>query len=389
MLAVSLPAASKSGSIQQMAEAALQVATQGDYARASEMFLAVLNRDPNYVMALLNLGAIRCQTGKLSDGIDLLRRACELAPENDHARSNYRGACGLDVDEKILAGDYSGATPRLRELLAIDPANAGARINLIDSLFRTSQPAVLSDFAPDLKAEDLGTKPFIACMPKSGSSWLLNVLSTLTGFPRSAYNFAFLQNEQELYLPAMIADARTDGVIQQHCRATAANVQLMQAFSIRPVVLVRNLFDTLVSLTDFYASGATINTFFHRDFGTFDRTRQLDLVIDHYSSWYLQFVASWAMAEEEQRLEITWLTYEDMMADKKAAITRLSEFYGLEKSDAQIEGTLAQVEGEKYNNRFNKGIAGRGEQELSAEQKDRIRRLASYIPSVNFDRVGL
>ena len=42
----------------------------------------------------------------------------------------------------------------------------------------------------------------------------------------------------------------------QHCRATEANVQLMQAFGIRPVVLVRDLHDVIVSLRDYFNGGA-------------------------------------------------------------------------------------------------------------------------------------
>lgn len=389
MGAIRLSTASESGSAQQLAEAALRIATQGNHLRAAEMFQQALARDPDNLLALLNLGAILCQTGQLSDAIDHLRRAFEIAPGNNHARSNYSGACGMDADAKIAAGDHAGAVPRLRELLALDHTNTAARINLIDCLFRSVQPATLTDFAPGLENTTLGKKLFIACMPKSGSSWLLNGLTTLTGFPRSAYVFAFLQNEQELYLPDMIAGARADAVIQQHCRATAANLQLMQAFAIRPVVLVRNLFDTVISLTDFYATGASVNTFVHRDFATLQRAQQLDLVIDHFAPWYLQFVASWAIAEEEQRLDFAWLTYEDMMADKTAAIANLNDYFNLGKSAGEIEATLARIEDDRVKNRFNKGVAGRGDSELNADQKGRLVRLASYFPSISFEKIGL
>ena len=60
------------------------------------------------------------------------------------------------------------------------------------------------------------------------------------------------------------------------CRASEANIQLMQAFRIRPVVLVRNIFDAMVSQLDFHRNGAYLNSYFRGDFLTLDETTQID-----------------------------------------------------------------------------------------------------------------
>ena len=43
----------------------------------------------------------------------------------------------------------------------------------------------------------------------------------------------------------------------------------------------------------------------------------------------MQFVASWTLVEKQQRLEINWLRYEDLIADKPAAVKDVLKFYGL------------------------------------------------------------
>ena len=80
---------------------------------------------------------------------------------------------------------------------------------------------------------------------------------------------------------------------QQHCRATGPNTQILQAFGIRPVILVRRLDDIVLSLSDFYNGGATVNTFYGDVWPTLDQPAKYDLIIDHMMPWYASFYASW------------------------------------------------------------------------------------------------
>ena len=84
-----------------------------------------------------------------------------------------------------------------------------------------------------------------------------------------------------------------------------------------------------------------------------------------------------------------WLSFEDMMADKPAAIGRIAESFGLDKTQAEIAAAIVKSEGDQAKSRFNKGVSGRGEEQMSAGQKARIRRLADYNPSIDFTPIGL
>lgn len=263
-------------------------------------------------------------------------------------------------------------------------------VNLTNSLAMSGQRAELSDYTTDITREQLGRHIFIACVPKSASTFLKNLLENLTGFRPVFMVYAAGQAEHELYLPTVREFAHFNTVTQQHCRASDANVHMMQAFGISPIVLVRNIFDSVMSLLDFYNNqGAFYNSYFRADFQPLDEPTKIDLLIDNVIPWYFQFVASWDLVEKQRRLNIKWLSYEELTADKPAAVLDVLKFYGLGSSLKAVEAKIKETESESRKIRFNKGVAGRGKSGLSEDQKERIRRLSRYYPTTDFGRIGL
>lgn len=275
-----------------------------------------------------------------------------------------------------------------RKAIAVHPS-PGFYVNLTNSLAATRKPAKLSDFTSEIKSEQLGRHIFIACVPKSASTFLKNLLLNLTGYRDLFSVYAAGQNEHEIYLPTLRESAQFNTVTQQHCRASDANVHLMQAFGIRPVVLVRNIFDSVMSLLDFYNKGAFQTSYFRADWPKLDEETKIDLLIENVIPWYLQFVASWDLVEKQKRLEICWLTYEQLIADKPSSVLNVLEFYGLGAPRRGVEQRIREIESEGRKIRFNKGITGRGRSALSDAQKEKISRLTRFYPSTDFGRIGL
>ena len=268
-------------------------------------------------------------------------------------------------------------------------SSPGFHVNLANSLAMAGQRAELADFTTDITREQLGRHIFIACVPKSASTFLKNLLVNLTGYRDVFMVYAAGQNEHELYLPTLRENAHFDTVTQQHCRASDANVQMMQAFDIRPVVLVRNIFDSVMSLFDFYNKGAFYTSYYRADFQALDDETKIDLLIDNVIPWYFQFVASWSLIEKQGNLDIHWLSYEDLIGNKPASIQEILKFYGLGASLRSVEQKIRETESQERSIRFNKGVAGRGKSGLNDRQKEDIRRLARYYPSTDFRRIGL
>ncbi len=286
-------------------------------------------------------------------------------------------------------GQFDASLDCCRKAIVLFPGPSD-HINLTNSLSVTGRLPQLSDYTTEITPQQLGRHIFIACVPKSASTFLKNVLVNLTGFRDVFMVYAAGQTEHELYLPTLKETAHLDTVTQQHCRASDANVHLMQAFGIRPVVLVRNIFDSVMSLLDFYnLQGAYYNSYFRADFASLDEETKIDLLIDNVIPWYFQFVASWSEAEKRQRLPIHWLTYEHLISSKTTALQEVLKFYGFGAPAKSIDSKIAETEAEGRKIRFNKGIAGRGGTGLSELQKERIRQFARYHPSTDFGRIGL
>lgn len=317
--------------------------------------------------------------------LDILGPMAEDSVFRQHFAEAFQ-ATGLICFTK---GQFDASLECFRKSLSIYEG-PGYHVNLTNALAITGKQPRLSDYTTEITPEQLGRHIFIACLPKTASTFLKNVLASITGYKDVFMVYAAGQNEHEIYLPTLRHAAHLDTVTQQHCRASEANIQLMQAFGIRPVVLVRNVFDSVMSLLDFYNNqGAYLNSYFRPDFPTLDEETKIDLLIENVIPWYFQFVASWQLAEKQGRLDLHWLSYEDLIADKPSAILGVLNFYGLGAASKAIEAKVREAETEGRKIRFNKGVAGRGKTGLTEQQKERIRRFSRYHPTTDFGRIGL
>ncbi|HNJ39144.1 MAG TPA: hypothetical protein PKZ53_01545, partial [Acidobacteriota bacterium] len=86
---------------------------------------------------------------------------------------------------------------------------------------------------------------------------------------------------------------------------------------------------------------------------------------------------------------LMWLTYEELVANKPQTVRRVLNFHNLDMDPEIIGRTIAHTETETRKNRFNRGIVGRGESLLSDRQKETIRRMARFYPSIDFSRLGI
>ncbi len=235
------------------------------------------------------------------------------------------------------------------------------------------------------------THIFVACMPKTASTFVNSVLRRLTGFSAVQLILA-LDNEQEIYLPAFMAMDNTDTVTFQHVRATPSNLFLLQSAGIRPIIAVRSFFDVVVSLRDMVENEQDRPFFnvkfpYTREFLKMDRQRQIDAVIDIFMPWFFSFYISWHDACRYGNFDAVWLTYREFSEDKCRAISAILRYHRIYRSPRQIQSAFDASR--KPGNRINKGVRGRGSQQLSEAQKQRLIHMADYYPWVDFSLVGI
>lgn len=250
--------------------------------------------------------------------------------------------------------------------------------------------ATLSIETP-LRAAARRRKPpiLLACMPKSGSTFLCNAIAAATGYPRHPLVYAYFRNAQDLYLPALVKALSIPTVTQQHVVATRPNLELIDVFHLKTIVLVRNLFDVVVSLREHCLREGphTPAGFIDESFSGLSKARQYDLLIDVAVPWYFGFYASWFRASHSGDCRPLWLTYETLFADPIDVLQRLLEFCESPQDRSRVREAVARAR--ESGSRFNKGIAGRGNAELGAHQRRRIASYADWYPTVDFSLIGL
>lgn len=259
------------------------------------------------------------------------------------------------------------------------------------SLHASNSRAQFSDFCMSASPVTLGKTIMIACMPKSGSTFLHSVMMQATGYsgPKLCLSYA---NEENMLSPEFVRSIYgVNKIAQEHCRAMPHNLAIMQAYDMDVVVLVRNIFDSLVSLRDMLlddTSGPSM-ALFQNGLSGLSVERQFDAVISKWAHWQLDFYVSWVQAFEQHRISGTIWTYEALMADKPASIKDILEQTGHDITLDQARDCVASVEADKIRSRLNVGISGRGRSEMSQSQIDAIQSLTTFYPGIDFAPLGL
>lgn len=196
----------------------------------------------------------------------------------------------------------------------------------------------------------------LACFPKSGSTTLSDRLAAVLG-ARADFVPAYGRREQELQEDLVRIWRGRSAVAQHHVTASRWTLDLCEAYDVRPLVLVRNLADALVSLHDHAASEGP-----DTPVALLEQGMSVQAVADVAAAWYIKFYVSWYRAAPE-----AIVTYEDVVLGGNSEPIR-----------QRLGVQLTAPDGPS--SRFNVGRAGRGQ----AIDPDLILRLTRHYPDVDF-----
>ena len=119
-------------------------------------------------------------------------------------------------------------------------------------------------------------------------------------------------------------------------------------------------------------------------FNELNREEKIDLVIDLFVPWFFDFYVGWYHYTQNINPSTMWIDYETLVHNKQETITNILNYYGLYKTPEEIIFSINKVESDKKRIRFNKGISGRGVDELSVIQKNAILNYCNYYPNIKF-----
>jgi len=223
----------------------------------------------------------------------------------------------------------------------------------------------------------------LACFPKSGSTYLSAVLANLPGFSKVQLVSVYGKREQEIE-PALIAlNADRNYVAQHHVRYSEATAELIRQFSLKPIVLVRNIFDAIISFRDHIRNESVLFPMAYASpcCVAWDDERLETFIADMIAPWYFNFFASWSEAPEKLLLR-----YEDLQSNPHAVLRCARSHFNIACTDKDIEAAILAAQSQAT--RKNKAINGRG-QSLSENARLHIHRLASYYDGLDLTPMGL
>src|SRR3546814_311213 len=136
--------------------------------------------------------------------------------------------------------------------------------------------------------------------------------------------------------------------------------------ALSPIGQTRNFPDAIVSAADHHlvAGHPSERVLFPADFLTWDDDRRYDYMIHFMLPWHLQFFKSWILYEGFRE---RWVRYEDFAMDAQATLLSAVRALGLNEDDPYI-ATVSRTGDANERVRFNKGVSGRGRQNLTQKQ---------------------
>jgi len=218
-------------------------------------------------------------------------------------------------------------------------------------------------------------------MPKSASTFLSNVIAEVTGFRKVALVPDFGRREQEFCEMRLAEYDDLDYVAQQHIRNSRYTASLCAAHGISPLVLIRSLFDVVVSLRDHSRRESAIGLpSFYLDethVGLDDRSLE-EMIAKLAIPWYIGFYLSWRNASDTKLVQ-----YEDLVANPAEMVEGILKFSGISASREDIQAGITRTK-ERNKSRLNVGIMGRGAQ-LAPETIKTILGMIDLYPEIAGD----
>lgn len=224
----------------------------------------------------------------------------------------------------------------------------------------------------------------LACFPKSGSSFLRELIKNLPNMTQVALVTGYDRREQELSTDELILHHSKNYVAQHHVRYSVITERLMKNFNLKPVVLVRNIFDVVESLHDhFYREGPVLPMgFLPNNWNDWNRDHLLNFICDMIMPWYFNFYFSWTLRDDK-----LLVSYEELVKNTHETISKITEYSNIKCNAIEIDNSIKMTT-KQQNLRLNIGKTGRGDL-LPQYIKDKIRDLSKYYGSENMSVIGL
>lgn len=232
---------------------------------------------------------------------------------------------------------------------------------------------------------------FLAFAPKAAGTFFRQV--TMHAINGALYRASHAQGGRDgtPYLPNFLAyyldKDLPEIVVHTHMQAFTANRELLSAFGIRPVIMLRNIPDMLASFwdmleTDPVARAQCLNCVVPDSFVELSHAQKAHFILDVIAPWYASYFASWKSFVDEAAEQVCVLRYQDFCRSPENSIQMALAHAGFAVSRDACTEALGKVWPRRNDFRYNKGTVGRAKSYFDARQLAEIARKLSHYPQL-------
>ncbi len=224
-----------------------------------------------------------------------------------------------------------------------------------------------------------GPHILVACMPKSGSTFLTQIVGKYEGFRRVRLIPTWGAREHELCQIKLSRYNHNRYVAQHHIRNSEWTQHLIAKYNLTTIVLVRDLFDVVVSLRDHIRKESrewpmAHFTQYHQEM---DDAELEEAIVRLIMPWYMNFYAGWRSDPNA-----LFVFYEDLTRAPEEAIAAVLKHSKLSPTPEKVKQALER--GKEVDNRLNVGVSGRGKN-ISPRAAEDLQKLLDLYPEFEED----
>ena len=211
---------------------------------------------------------------------------------------------------------------------------------------------------------------------------MVQLLSHCLGFRN--HQIGFNKGGGSIYYPRLLAAKYTGENTISHCHAepTPTVLKMIKTLDLRPIILMRNLLDALVSRRDMLLTnkwaGNILSKSAVNDFISGSHEYQMDIIIDLFANTYMNFFAGWKQFRNDPALNPIYITYQELINDEVALVQRVAAELDKSVSREAIKDISSKISSVGGINFF-KGVEGRGKDALTRKQIDALRKKATIV----------
>lgn len=221
----------------------------------------------------------------------------------------------------------------------------------------------------------------LCAQPKSASLYMVQLLSSCLGFKN--HQIGFNLSGGSVYYPRLLA-AKFSGNTISHCHAEPDphTLKIVTNLNLKPIVLTRNLLDSLVSRKDMLVRDQWVSNMLSplamNDFINAPHEKQMDIIIDLFASAYINFFVGWEQHRHNSAIKPIYISYEELIENEANLVKKVAEELGLaieEDTITQFSNEISTLGGIN----FSTGISGRGKDLFTKEQIETLKKKALLL----------